>query len=89
MAEFLSHGWKMLHCVECYIVLNHSFLDGHLSCFHLGCCEQCCSEYGVADALLRSYGWLDCMEVLLLILGGTSMLFSIVFRPIYLPTSSA
>ena len=74
-------------------VFIHPSVDAHLYCFHILAIimsEQVSLEL-VSSFSLGIYPGvelLDHMLALFLVLGGTSILFSIVAAPIYIPTNS-
>ena len=64
---------------------------------HLGCCKQCCHEHGDACILLIMFfsrymlgvGLQGRLVALVFVFWGTSILFSTVAAPIYVPTNSS
>ena len=98
MALFHSFLWLILHCIYPYqISFTHSSVDGHLGCFHilasiivrlwtLGC--MCLFELWFSLDICPGVGLLDYMVVLYFIFKGTSLLFSLVAAPVYIPTNS-
>ena len=89
------YGWVVFHCT--YIPhLLHPFICrrtfGLFPC--LGYCELCCYEhkgaciflnYSFGPDICPGVGLLDHMVILFLVFWGTSILFSIVAAPIYIP----
>ena len=93
MAEY---KFSIVYIYHFFLIL--SSMDGHLSCFHiLAICKECCSEHTGACVFFKQGCFLDIwsrmgllghMEVLYLVFCGTSILFSIVVVPIYIPINS-
>ena len=89
----------MCVCVH-HIFFIHSSITGHLGCFHVVAIVNAAAvnmglHISLQDMILfpldkyPEVGLLNHMVVLFLILGGTSILFSIVAAPIYIPTDGA
>ena len=93
---FLSCGWVVFHCVYVPHLLIHSSVYGYLGCFHVlaiansaamimwvhvSFLRKVLSGYLPKSGLAASYG-------ISIVFWCTSMLFSIVIVPIYIPTES-
>ena len=100
MAKFHSfHGWVMFRyvcvCVSMYIQCLHPFIyQWELRLLpYLGCCKHCSSEH--TGTSIFFFGSVPCSGIagshssFSFSVWGTSILFSIVAMPIYIPTNSA
>ena len=90
-------GWVIFHYV-CTIFI-HLYVDGYLVCFYvlavvkmllwtLGCMYLFELVFSFSSDICPGVKLLDHMVVLFLVFWGTSILFSIVATPIYIPTNS-
>ena len=89
----------MFHCLYIHSFFIHSFINGRVGCFHvLATANNSAMNIGVHISFRVSafvfFGYpevelLDHLVVLFLIFSGTTILFSIVAAPIYIPTNSA
>ena len=100
-----SYSSCSFHCTRvCTHIHTHIFIrlsiNGYLYCFYvLAICKQRCYEHGGAYLFKPVFSFssnkyarvelLDFMVFLFLTFWGTSILFSIVAAPIYIPTNSA
>ena len=100
MALFFSlYGWvKSIFIVYIYHILVHSSVKGHLGCF---CVSAIVNSTAMNIGVHIYFQWKFCLDicpgvgllnhmvVLYLVFCGTTILFSIVVVPIYIPTNSA
>ena len=91
-------GWVIYHFIYmCHIFFMHLYVNGHLGCFHPGCCKSCYSDLCEWLCLFESWfsqviyavvGLLGHMIVVFSVFKGTSILFSTVAVTIFIPTHS-
>ena len=92
--------WVAIFFLRGYHIFIHLSIDGYLSCFHILAIVNniCCIESGSTYMSLTSCfcflgyiprnGIADYMVILFLIFWGTTILFSIMTAPIYIPANS-
>ena len=95
----LCYDWVIFHYIYMYhIFFIYSSINGHLGCFHvLAIVNSAAMNIGVhvsfwiivLSNICPGVGLLDHMVALFLVFWGTSVLFSTVAAPIYIPTNSA
>ena len=98
--SFFFYGWVVFHCISIYhIFFIHSSVDGHLGCFHIlaivnsaamniGCTYLFELVFSLSSDIYPGLELLDHIVVLFLVFWETSILFSTVASPIYIPTNS-
>ena len=93
---FIFNGWIISYCIYAPHVLTHSSVDGNLGCFHVLATvnsasvniEGCVYPFGLyfSPDMFPGIGLKD--HMVSLVFKGTSILFSIVAIPVYIPTNS-
>ena len=90
--HFMAEQYSIVYLY--YIFFIHSSVDGHFGYFHvLAILNTAAMNIGVHVSfrimvICPGVGLLDHMITLFLVFKGTSILFSIVAAPVYIPTNS-